>query len=58
MANPIQRPETDIDRLLQMLVKDFPFDFFVKQGGDEVRISVNGSGRVLVLARDGKWAYE
>ncbi len=58
MDAPKVRTETDIDRLLTMLCRDFPCDFAVKKGGDEVKVNINGNGKSVVLARDGKWSYE
>jgi len=58
MNEPRQRPETDIDRLLRMLITDFPCNFFVWKGGDSVRVDINNTGKCLVLSRDGSWVYE
>lgn len=50
--------EGDIDRLLEMLVRDFPCSFSVNKGGSRVGIELNGSGKRIILHRDGPWDYE
>ncbi len=57
MNTPLQKTETDIDRLLQMMVKTFPLPFFVAKGGDELRIQLTDKIGELVLNRDGRWEF-
>ena len=57
MSQPINRPESDLDRLLQMLIKDTPCDFAVKKGGEELKLNISDNGKFLTLTRDQKWEY-
>ena len=41
-----------------MLTSEFPCNFYVWRGGNQVRVDINGSGKCVVLSRDGTWVYE
>jgi hypothetical protein len=58
MTPPLNRPETDIDRILRMLITDFPCNFYVWKGGEQLRLDINNTGKCLVLHRDGTYVYE
>lgn len=44
--------------MLNMLTRDFPCDFTVKKGGEEIHMSINGNCKLLVLKSDRTWDYQ